>query len=310
MTATGFDNFSSILMGKGDMAVSEDDRKSYKDIPDKIIQKVFRFPNMPQAGTKLMSLLREKDVSFDEIEKILRHDPGLAANVLRLANSAYFGIPNKVRNLKQAIVLLGVKRFAQIAVGACVNQTMDKAVEGYGLSPGQLWLHSIAVSTIAEALAKNRKVVEAGDFFVPALLHDLGKLVMGEFVKAERRKIKDLVDKGVPFVIAEKDILGTDHAEIAALILSNWHFPGDLIDAVRWHHYPEGTKNSNLLPEIVYLANLLCQFNGGSDSTEGQNSAPYPSVLDRLEIKSEQYKAFGEKARSWMNKLAGTLTFD
>jgi len=310
ITAAGFENYSSDTDGKSDMAASEDSRKSYKDIPDKIVQKVSRFPNMPQAGTKLMSLIKEKDVSAREIEKILRHDPGLAATVLRLANSAYFGIPAKVSTLKQAIVLLGVKRFAQIAVGACVSQTMDKAVEGYGLSPGQLWLHSIAVATFAEALAKNRKLAETDDFFVPALLHDLGKLVLGEFVKAEQRRIKDLLDTGVPFVIAEKEILGTDHAEIAALILSNWQFPAELIGAVRWHHYPEGTKNSNLLPEIVYLADLLCQFNGGRDATKRQNSAPSASVLDRLDIQSEQYKAFGEKARSWMNQLSDSLAFD
>ncbi|UCD80903.1 MAG: HDOD domain-containing protein [Desulfobacterales bacterium] len=257
-----------------------------------------------------MALLTEEDVSTDEIVRILRHDPGLAANVLRLANSAYFGIPTKVSTLKHAVVLLGVKRFAQIAVGACVNKTMDTAVEGYGLSPGELWLHSIAVSTTAEALAKNRKLAETSDFFTPALLHDLGKLVLGEFVKAKLPKIKDLVDKGVPFVIAEKDALGTDHAEIGALILSNWQFPDDLINAVRWHHYPEGIKNSNLHPEIVYLANLLCQFNSDRDSAEAQHSVPSPSVLNRLGIKSEQYDVFAEKAHGWMKKLSDTLTFD
>jgi putative nucleotidyltransferase with HDIG domain len=292
------------------MAVSGNSQQTNKDIPDKIIQKVSRFPNMPQAGVKLSALLTEKDVSIDEIEKILRHDPGLAANVLRLANSAYFGLPTKVSNLKHAVVLLGVKRFAQIAVGACMNKTMDAAVEGYGLSPGKLWLHSIAVSTTAEALAKNRKLAETSDFFTPALLHDLGKLVLGEFVKAEMPKIKDLVAKGVPFIFAEKEALGTDHAEIGALILSNWRFPDDLINAVRWHHYPEGIKNSNLHPEIVYLANLLCHFNSGSDSTEEQHSVPSPSALNRLGIKPAQYEIFAEKARGWMKKLSTILTFD
>jgi putative nucleotidyltransferase with HDIG domain len=292
------------------MTVSDNSGQIHKDIPDKIIQKVSRFPNMPQAGIKLRSLLTEKDVSVDEIEKILRHDPGLAANVLRLANSAYFGIPAKVSSLKHAVVLLGVKRFAQIAVGACMNKTMDRAVEGYRLSPGELWLHSIAVSTTAEALAKNRKLAETSDFFTPALLHDLGKLVLGEFVKAELPKIKDLLGKGLPFVIAEKEVLGTDHAEIGALILNKWQFPGDLINAVRWHHYPGGVKNSNLHPEIVYLANLLCQFNSNSDADEEQNSVPYPSVLNRLGIKSEQYEVFAKKARGWMKKLSDTLTFD
>ena len=292
------------------MAISREKRQTNSDIPDKILQKVSAFPSMPKAGIKLRALLSEKDVSIDEIERILRHDPGLAANVLRLANSAFFGMPAKVTTLKHAVILLGVKRFSKIAVGACMYKTMDTAVEGYGLSPGELWLHSIAVSTTAEALAKNRKLAETNDFFTPALLHDLGKLVLGKFVKAEQPKIDSLVAKGVPFVIAEKEVLKTDHAEIGALILSKWSFPDDLINAVRWHHYPEGIENSNLHPEIVYLANLLCHSKGDSESVEEQLNMPYSSVLDRLRIESEQYEVFAEKARKWMKQLSDTLTFD
>ncbi len=292
------------------MTISGEKRQTNSDIPDKILQKASTFPNMPKAGIKLRALLSKKDVSIDEIERILRHDPGLAANVLRLANSAFFGMPAKVTTLKHAVILLGVKRFSKIAVGACMYKTMDTAVEGYGLSPGELWLHSIAVSTTAEALAKNRKLAETNDFFTPALLHDLGKLVLGKFVKAEQPKIDSLVAKGVPFVIAEKEVLKTDHAEIGALILSKWSFPDDLINAVRWHHYPEGIENSNLHPEIVYLANLLCHSKGDSESVEDQLNMPYSSVLDRLRIESEQYEVFAEKARNWMKQLSDTLTFD
>jgi putative nucleotidyltransferase with HDIG domain len=292
------------------MTISGEKRQTNSDIPDKILQKVSAFPSMPKAVIKLRALLSEKDVSIDEIERILRHDPGLAANVLRLANSAFFGLPAKVTTLKHAIMLVGVDRFSQIAVGASMNKTMDTAVEGYGLSPGELWLHSIAVSTTAEALAKNRKFPATNDFFMPALLHDLGKLVLGKFVKAEQQKIDSLVTKGVPFVIAEKEVLKTDHAEIGALILSKWSFPDDLINAVRWHHYPEGLENSNLVPEIVYIANLLCHSNSDSESDEEQLNMPYSSVLERLHIESEQYEVFAEKARNWMKKLSDTLTFD
>jgi len=280
------------------------------DIPDKIMEKVSMFPNMPQAGIKLRAVLAKEDVSTGEIEEILRRDPGLAANVLRLANSAYFGIPTKVSTLKHAVMLLGVKRFAQIAVTACTNKVLDSMVEGYRLSPGELWLHSIAVSTTAEALAKNRKLPETSDCFTPALLHDLGKLVLGEFVKKELSTIKNLMADGVPFVIAEKEVLGTDHAEIGALILTKWRLPENLINAVRWHHYPEGVEKSDLLPEIVYLANLLCQPKNGHGSTEGEQTLPYSSVLRRLNINSAQYKAFAEKAGSWMKKLSDTLGFD
>ena len=292
------------------MTVSREKRQAASDIPDKILQKVSAFPSMPKAAVKLRSLLTKEDVSIDEIEKILRHDPGLAANVLRLANSAFFGMSSKVTTLKQAVLLLGVKRFSKIAFGACMNKTMTAAVEGYGLSPGELWLHSIAVSTTAEALAKNRKFAESNDFFTPALLHDLGKLVLGKFVKAEQPKFDSLLANGVPVVIAEKEILKTDHAEIGALILSKWLFPNDLINAVWWHHYPEGSENSNRYADIVYLANLMCHSADDSASPEAELYQPFSSVLDRLGITPEQYQVFSAKARDWLKKLSDTLTFD
>ena len=292
------------------MTVSAEKTLTISDIPNKILETVSAFPSMPKAGIKLRALLSEKNVPIDEIERILRQDPGLAANVLRLANSAFFGLPAKVTTLKHAVMLLGVKRFSKIAVAASTNKIMGTAVEGYGLSPGELWLHSLAVSTTAEALAKNRKLDETKDCFTPALLHDLGKLVLGKFVKAEQSKIDSLVENGVPFAIAEKEVLKTDHAEIGALILSKWSFPDDLIHAVRWHHNPVGLENSNLCSEIVYIANLLCHTTGDSQSDDDLLNRPDSSVLERLGIESEQYEAFAAKARNWMEKLSDTLTFD
>ena len=113
----------------------------------------------------------------------------------------------------------------------------------------------------------------------------------------------------MPIVIAEKEVLKTDHAEIGALILTKWSFPDDIINAVRWHHYPEGSENSNLHPEIVYLANLMCQPDSRGESGEEHN-LPYPSVLEKLRLESEHYETFAKKARDWMDKMSDTLTFD
>jgi len=292
------------------MGSPEENKPREKDIPEKIMAKVSSFPSMPRAGIKLRALLAAKDVSLDEIEGILRHDPGLAANVLRLANSAFFGVPRKVSTLKHAVALLGVKRFAQIAVSACMSKTMEKAVEGYGLSPGALWLHSIAVSNTAETLANYKQFDQTNDVFTPALLHDMGKLVLGEFLQEESQKIKDLIRGGVPLDIAENMVLGTDHAEAGALILNRWSLPGDLVDAVRWHHNPERIKNSNLQPEIVYLSNLLCQSREDGDSANEHLIMPSSVVLKRFGISLEKYEVFAEKTQSWMKELSGSLTFD
>jgi putative nucleotidyltransferase with HDIG domain len=292
------------------MASSEDMGLVNNDVPDKILTEVSSFPSMPRAGFKLRALLNKVDVPLTEIEEILRHDPGLATNVLRLANSAFFGLSTKVGSLKQAVMLLGVKRFAQIAVSACMSKTMEKAVEGYDLSPGELWLHSIAASNTAEALAKNRKIAETDDVFTPALIHDMGKLVLGKFVKEELHKIESITSNAVPLEVAEHMVLGIDHAEIGALILAKWSFPIDIVNAVRWHHNPEGIKNSNIHLDIVYLSNQMCQPNDDSDSDSGQFTMPSSKVLKRMGIKIDQYKAIAKQAQNWMKNLSDTLVFD
>jgi putative nucleotidyltransferase with HDIG domain len=292
------------------MDLPKEDRLGKNEIMGKIMLKVSSFPSMPQAGVKVMGLIQQKDIAIDDIVQVMRHDPGLTANVLKLANSAYFGIPSKVKSLKHAVMLLGLKRFTQIVVAACVNDHMDSAVEGYNIPPGELWRHSIAVSSTAEALGKFKKNLATEDAFTPALLHDLGKLVLGTFVKEEFDNIQKIAAQGVPFEVAENMVLGTDHAEIGAQILANWSFPSDIIEAVRWHHNPERIKNSKLQTEIVYLSNLLCESCDDGESMEIKPVMPSTVVLERLEINANQYKLISEKVSNWMNKLADSLSFE
>jgi putative nucleotidyltransferase with HDIG domain len=292
------------------MELPKKGRLGKNEIIGRIMLKVSSFPSMPQAAVKVMALIQQKDIAIDEIAQIMRHDPGLTSNVLKLANSAYFGIPLKVGSLKQAVVLLGLKRFTQIVVAACVNDSMDNDIEGYDLPPGELWRHSIAVSSTAEALGKFKKNLATEDAFTPALLHDMGKLVLGTFVKEEFHNIEKIAAQGVPFEVAENMVLGTDHAEIGAQILTNWSFPSDIIDAVRWHHNPERIKNSKLHTEIVYLSNLMCESCSDGETTEIKPLMPSTVVLNRLGIKFAQYELISNRVYRWMNKLADSLTFD
>ena len=299
------------------MEVSEEKRITDNEITDSIKTKVSSFPNMPRAAVKLRTLLKKDDVQVDEIANILRQDPGLTTNVLRLANSAHFGLSQKVGSLKQAVMLLGVKRFEQIAISACMNKTMDKAVEGYDLSPGELWLHSITVATTAEALAKIVKRTDASDVFTAALLHDMGKLILGNFIENKEKQIESIVSKKIPLHIAENMVFGTDHAEIGSLIMAKWSFPPEIVNAVRWHHDPDHIsraqnrlKEPTMQSDIVYLSNLMFQSNGDIESVDEKFVMPSLNVLKRLGIKIDQYKVIAEKAHSWKNELSETLTLE
>ena len=168
------------------------------------------FPSMPGAAVKLLALIDDPDMNVSQIEAILRHDAGLTANVLKLANSAYFGIPGKVGSVRQAVLILGIKRLIQMVIASCVSAIMAKPVPGYDLPAGELWRHSLAVSVAAEGLVKELDVSGTEEFFTAALLHDVGKLVLGNFVQDGFDQIEMALDQDVSFETAENMVLGTN----------------------------------------------------------------------------------------------------
>lgn len=274
-----------------------------------IISKIQSFPSMPTTGVKMLRMLEDPEASVDEIEDVLRHDPGLTGNVLKLANSAYFGIPSKVASTRQAVLLLGSKKLIQLVIASCVNAAMGKPVPGYNLPPGNLWRHSIAVSITAQALIKDKKDIEEEDIFTPALLHDVGKLILGHFVNQEQAAIDKITDTGVPNVVAENMVLGTNHAEVGAQILTHWSFPRQIVDAVRWHHDPDFPEKSGAAIDIVYLANLLCQTEGAGNEVETYNADLSPAVIERLGLDIGQFEEIKNRIAQWVDELSEALTF-
>jgi putative nucleotidyltransferase with HDIG domain len=275
-----------------------------------ITTKIQSFPSMPATGAKMLKMLEDPETTVDEIEDVLRHDPGLTGNVLKLANSSYFGIPSKVASTRQAVLLLGLKKLIQLVIASCVNAVMDKPVPGYNMAPGNLWRHSIAVSIASEALVKGKKNLAVDDIFTPALLHDIGKLILGNFVKEDQAAIEKIANQGVPYVVAENMVLGTDHAEIGAQTLTQWSFPPDVVDAVRWHHDPDFPEKPGSAIDIVYLANLLCQTDDAGHENGTYCAELSPAVVERLGLEVNQFDEIKTSVAQWVDELADALTFN
>ena len=272
-----------------------------------VMAKVKSFPAMPSTATKLLSLLDDPDVSFLQIEEIIRYDPGLTANILKLTNSAYFGIPLKVSSVKQAMTLLGQKRLLQLMMTLCMSTLMKKPVPGYDLPQGELWRHSIAVSIAAENVVKTLQIPDAEDVFTAALLHDVGKLVLGTFVKKDLEFIKDMVDKGLTFDVAEHIILGTDHAEVGSQILKQWSFPDELVKAVRWHHDPESCEGYSKMSDIVHIANNIGKEVGAGRKKSDLHSELSAQVLDNLGLKSDDLEGIVDQTLAGVDRVADAL---
>ena len=268
-----------------------------------ILAKVKSFPSMPGAAEKLLKLLDNPDTTAVQIEQILRYDPGLTANLLKLTNSVYFGLPCKVGSVSQAVVLLGWKKLLQLVMASCVNAIMSKPIPGYGLSAGELWRHSIAVSVAAEDLAKEIEISAPENIFTAALLHDVGKLVLGGFVKEDLEKIEIEASSGISFEVAEHMVLGTNHAEIGAKILKNWSFPSELVNAVRWHHDPDSAGKTDTLIDIVHVANILCLMIGIGVGREGLCYKPSPLATKRLGLRTNDLEMVASRTLQYVDDL-------
>jgi len=273
-----------------------------------IISRIDAFPNIPSAAAKILSLLDDPDTSAEQIGEILRYDPGLTANLLKLTNSSYFGLPSKVGSVNQALVLLGWKKLAQLILSACTTAVMAKPVPGYDLQPGELWRHSIAVSVVAEGLSRELGVTGVDEIFTAALLHDVGKLVLGDFIRDNTSSIDDESLREVSFEKVEQRLFGIDHAEIGARILSNWSFPETIITAVRWHHDPDAADPPNNLIDVVHIANVLCLMIGIGIGREGLQYTPSEAATRRLGLKGEQLEIVAAQAMGWVEELSESFS--
>jgi putative nucleotidyltransferase with HDIG domain len=266
------------------------------------------FPGMPATAAKLMPLLRDSDSSASKIEDILKYDPGLTANILKLTNSAYFGLPSRVSSVRQAIMLLGWKRLLQLVMTMCMSALMKKPVPGYDLPRGELWRHSVAVSMAADLLVRSLSISDADEVFTAALLHDIGKLVLGDYVQGDLDKIQGMTAKGISFEVAEYIVLGTNHADIGARILKNWSLPQELVNAVSWHHDPENCEHYCMLSDVVHIANVVGRKIGFGKGRSGQNSEPSLEVVERLGLSQEAIARLCEQTLVEVTKLSELLS--
>ena len=265
------------------------------------------FPGMPATAARLLPLLRNPEAGTNRIEEILRYDPGLTANILKLTNSAYFGLPSKVGSVRQAILLLGWKRLLQLVMTMCMSALMKTPVPGYDLPRGGLWRHSVAVSVASELLVKELGCADADAVFTAALLHDIGKLVLGNFVQRDLAQIREMVAKGISFEVAEFVVLGTNHADVGAWILKGWSLPQELVNAVHWHHDPENCAEHCVLSDLVHAANVVARRIASESPTAGHAMEPAPEVAERLDLTSSGLEAICEQTVREMGKLSDML---
>ncbi len=225
---------------------------------EKILGSIENLPPFPETARKVLELSGDSDVDFKEIINVIKYDEALTSNCLKVCNSSYYGLRTKTFTVDQAAVILGIENIQTIAIASARELSgYAGAQDGYSMNAGELWRHSVITATISQLLFKKEGAQEASILFTSALLHDIGKVVLNEYIDKDTGKLVALAQReGLSLVEAEKVAFGIDHAELGGLIAEKWRFPSMLSNSIRNHHH----SADKFIPNIeawVRLSNLV-----------------------------------------------------
>ena len=269
--------------------MSEIDEKSRELIRTRIISKLKDIKSFPQFVIETMKKLNDPESNAADVAKSLSRDEGLVLRILKLANSAAYGMSRNISNISEAIALLGYKSVSNIILAATVYSAMDKGLSGYALDRGELWRHSLMVAYTSRHLAKLTGKVGTEDAYVGGLLHDIGKVILNDYVRFGYGIIVKMVEeKHIPFTEAESQVLGFDHAMIGEILVERWEMPEGYRIAVAYHHKPNELPEDKLqyqpLLDVVTLANTICLMLGIGLGADGLQAYMFPEPIERLGI--------------------------
>lgn len=265
----------------------------------KAVQKVTQIATLPEVTTKIIQLVEDPRSTAKDLQDIIKHDIALSAKILKVVNSAFYGLPKQISSIDRAIILLGLSTVKNIAVAT----SMIKVFGGAGISKRftakDLWQHSLACGVFCKVISQVRSVENSDEIFVAGLMHDLGLIVEKQVYPDElSNNVEKAFSEGADICEIERESLGADHQEYGLCLSTKWKFPTLFQLSTGYHHQPlKASKHYTEVAATVHLADVLAYKKQIGFYFE---TVPYDSdVLDILKLTKEQvgdiFSAFDEK---------------
>ncbi len=233
----------------------------YKSLQE-LVNATTELAALPATTLKLLELLDEPAVAADQVLNIISKDPSLTANLLKLCNSAYYGVRRQVGSVKEALILLGNQTVVTLAFATSMGDILRGKLASYGLAKDEMWHHALATALAAGFLTEQTGRKELKDrAFTSGLVHDIGKLLLDGPLSQQAEQLPAGAH-GLALTEAERKILGFDHCEAGAALATAWHFPPVLATAIFHHHRPDAAKEHGEMVRAVYVANLVAESLG------------------------------------------------
>ena len=224
----------------------------------KIIDNVDNLPSLPSIVLKLMDVVNSSDSSAEDAARLVGQDPALTSKMIRLANSAFYGIPRSISSVSSAVVILGFNTIRSLVLSASVAKMFNGK---HSLDMDRFWKHSIVTAMTAKIIVRHLMSVRMMDpesAFCAGILHDIGKLIFSQYMTEDYTAVCNYAkEKKVSLFEAEETIMGINHAQMGKILADKWSLPPDLECALVHHHDPQETSGSAYLVNVVHLADII-----------------------------------------------------
>lgn len=218
-------------------------------------------PTLPTTVVKVLRVVGRENTGAADLAKVITADQALAAKILQVANSAFYGLPRKVSDIERAVALLGFREVRDISLGVSVFDSLYLPTKGAYWNRAKFWEHCFVVGYLTRELAKARAGSDGGNAFAAGLLHDIGKVILDRYFSDVFRQILEKVDvEQARYWRVESEQLGTGHDVIGGYLLGVWNLPDDLVAGVTGHHRPQEEEEE--MATWVYVANNLAHIAG------------------------------------------------
>jgi len=253
---------------------------------DQLIQEAAKLPPIPQAAQKALAFIRDPESNAADLASVLGKDQVLAAHVLRWANSALYGMENRIATIQQAIVVLGINAIQELILAHSMADRLSRPMPGYELNRGDLWHHAVGTAIGAKLISKERGLKIDEEAYFAGLLCDMGKQV---FEKLLRDTDMSQPEWGnLPFQEMEYTTFGIDHALLGAEMARRWQLPDNLVNAIAHHHNPETAAPSHrILVSTVHIADAAMMMLGVGIGIDGLQYTLDTEALKRLQMNEQ-----------------------
>jgi HD-like signal output (HDOD) protein len=225
--------------------------------PQELIANLGDLPPLPQVASQVLRVSADPDANAEDLRKVISMDQALTSQILKISNSAMFGMMREVTTLTQAIMTLGFSTIKSVVIASSAKNLYHRGT--VGLQERLIWEHALVSAIASRAFAKSLRFPRIEEAFIGGLLHDIGKSVIGvKFPERYSSLLRTVYNENGICLDLELDIFGFDHAMVGEALVSQWNLAASLQAAVRWHHDPiHAAETHQELTAIVALANHL-----------------------------------------------------